>query len=85
LGGGVDSTYTYHNPIAFYAFQHLIIDEISYKVVIVVIVVIVFCSSSIPYKVDMGLKWLIFLIRPLDLIGMWFSEDQRANIIKTHV
>ena len=33
----------------------------------------------------MGLKWLVFLIGPLDLIGMWFSEDQRANTIKTHV
>ena len=32
-----------------------------------------------------GLKWLVFYIGPLDLIGMWFSEDQRANIIKTHV
>ena len=31
------------------------------------------------------LKWLVFLIRPLDLIGIWFGEDQRANIIKTHV
>ena len=69
-GGGVDSTY--HNPIAFYAFQHLIIDKISYKVVIVVIVC---CFSSITYKVDMGLKWLVFLIKPLDLIGMWFNED----------
>ena len=26
----------------------------------------------------MSLKWLVFLI------GMWFGEDQRANIIKTH-
>ena len=31
----------------------------------------------------MGLKWLVFLIRPLYLIGMWLGEDQRANIIKT--
>jgi hypothetical protein len=31
------------------------------------------------------IKWLIFLMRLLDLIGMWFGEDQRANIIKTHV
>ena len=30
-------------------------------------------------------KWFIFLIGPLYLIGMWFNEDQRANIIKTHV
>ena len=29
----------------------------------------------------MGLKWLVFFIRPLDLIGMRFGEDQRANII----
>ena len=33
----------------------------------------------------MGLKWLIFLIGPLYLINTWFNEDQRANIIKTHV
>ena len=32
----------------------------------------------------MGLKWLVFLIKPLDLVGMWFGEDQRANITKTH-
>ena len=32
----------------------------------------------------MGLIDSIF-IKPLDLIGMWFNEDQRANIIKTHV
>ena len=31
-----------------------------------------------------GHKWLVFLIRPLYLIGMWLGEDQRANIIKTH-
>ena len=36
-------------------------------------------------EASMGLKWLIFLIGPLDLIGMWFGEDQRANILKTHV
>ena len=30
----------------------------------------------------MGLKWVVFLIMPLDLVGMWFGEDQRANIIK---
>ena len=33
----------------------------------------------------MGLKWLLFLIGPLDLIGIWFREDQRANITKTRV
>ena len=33
----------------------------------------------------MGLKWLLFLIGPLDLIGMWFNDDQKVNIIKTHV
>ena len=33
----------------------------------------------------MGLKWPISLIGPLDLVGKWFGEDQRANIIKTHV
>ena len=32
----------------------------------------------------MDLKWLIFLIGPLDLIGTKFNEDRRANIIKTH-
>ena len=30
-------------------------------------------------------KWLIFVIGPLDLIGMWFGEDERASIIKRHV
>ena len=33
----------------------------------------------------MGLKWLVFLIGPINLIGMWFGEHQRVNIIKTHV
>ena len=33
----------------------------------------------------MGLKWLLFLIGPLDLIGIWFREDQRTNITKTRV
>ena len=33
----------------------------------------------------MGLKWLIFLIGPLGLSGMWFRENERANIIKTHM
>ena len=33
----------------------------------------------------MGLKWLVFLIKTLYVIGMWFSEDQRASIIKTLV
>ena len=33
----------------------------------------------------MGLKWLIVLIRPLDVIGEWYGEDQRASIIMTHV
>ena len=33
----------------------------------------------------MGLKWLVFFIGPLDLIGMWFGENQIASIIKTHV
>ena len=33
----------------------------------------------------MGFKWLVFLIRPLDLIGVWFGEDQRQNIMETHV
>jgi hypothetical protein len=32
-----------------------------------------------------GLEWVIFLIRPLYMIGMWFSEDQRENIKKTHI
>ena len=33
----------------------------------------------------MCFKWLVFLISHLDLTGMWFGEDQRGNIIKTHV
>ena len=33
----------------------------------------------------MDLKWLVFLIRPLYFIGIWFSEDKRAHIIKIHV
>ena len=31
------------------------------------------------------LKWLVFLIGPLHLIGMLFNDDQRANIIKARV
>jgi hypothetical protein len=30
----------------------------------------------------MGPKWLIILIGPVELIGMWFGEDQGANIVK---
>ena len=30
----------------------------------------------------MNLKWLIFLIKPLDLIGIGFSKDHEANTIK---
>ena len=33
----------------------------------------------------MGLEWLDSLFKTLDLIDMWFGEDQRANITKTHV
>jgi hypothetical protein len=33
----------------------------------------------------MGSRWLVFLIRALDLIRMWFGGDQRIYIIKTHV
>jgi hypothetical protein len=33
----------------------------------------------------MGMKWLIFLIRPLDLISMWFGEDQKANLMMPRV
>ena len=33
----------------------------------------------------MGPKCIIVLIGPLDLIGMWFGEDHRANTIKTRV
>ena len=29
------------------------------------------------------LKWFVFLTGPLDLIGTWCNEDQRANIINT--
>ena len=32
-----------------------------------------------------GVMWLLFLIVPLYLIGIWFGGDQRANIKKTHV
>ena len=31
------------------------------------------------------IMWLPFFIGLMYLIGMWFSEDQRANIIETHV
>ena len=31
------------------------------------------------------IRWLMFLIKPLDLIDIWFNEDQKDNIIKTHV
>ena len=30
----------------------------------------------------MGFQRLIFLIRPLDFISMWFGGDQRTYIIK---
>ena len=33
----------------------------------------------------LSIKWLILLIKPLDLIDLWFEEDQRANTIKRHV
>ena len=33
----------------------------------------------------MGLKWLVFKIGPLYLVGMWFNEDRIANTMKTHV
>ena len=33
----------------------------------------------------MGLERHDFSISPLDLNGMWFSEDQRANILRTHI
>ena len=37
-------------------------------------------------KVDaLGLEWLLLIIGPVYSIGMWFGEDQRTNIIKTHV
>ena len=32
-----------------------------------------------------GLKWLVFLMRALCLMGTSLGEDLRANIIKTHV
>ena len=32
----------------------------------------------------MGLKSSLFLIGPLELIGLWFGEDQRADIINAH-
>ena len=40
-------------------------------------------STVAPEVRWMGLKWLVFYIGPLDLIGMWFGEDQRANIVNT--
>jgi hypothetical protein len=36
-------------------------------------------------KVAKVAKVARFLIKTLYLIGMWFSEDQTANIIKTRV
>ena len=33
----------------------------------------------------MGLEWFVLLIKPQYLIGISFGEDQRENIIKTHV
>jgi hypothetical protein len=33
----------------------------------------------------MGLKWMVFLLKPLDLMGVWFGEDQRSYIIRIHV
>ena len=42
-------------------------------------------SSQDPSLRYAGVMRLLFLIGRLNLIGMWFGEDQRANIIKTHV
>ena len=36
------------------------------------------------YKVS-GIIWLLFLIGPLYLTGVWLSEDQRTNATKAHV
>ena len=33
----------------------------------------------------MGLEWLVFLIKPLYLIGMWLGEDERANVVKIYI
>ena len=32
-----------------------------------------------------GVIWLRFLIESLYLICIWLDEDQRTNIIKTHI
>jgi hypothetical protein len=34
---------------------------------------------------QMVLKWLVFLIGPLYLFGMWFTEDHKANSIKINI
>ena len=33
---------------------------------------------------QVAFKWLVFLIGPLDLIGMGWGEDHKANIIEIH-
>jgi hypothetical protein len=39
-----------------------------------------------PSKVrQMGLEWLALLNGPLDFLCMWFGEDQRANVLTTHI
>ena len=35
-------------------------------------------------KID-GSQVVVSLIGPLNLIGVWFSEDQKSNIVNTHV
>ena len=34
---------------------------------------------------DVDIIWFVFLSGPLNFIGLWFGEDQRANTIKKHV
>jgi hypothetical protein len=34
---------------------------------------------------EVAVKRLILLIGPLYLIGVWFGEDQKENIMKKHV
>ena len=38
-----------------------------------------FCNRCV------GVIRLLFLIGTLYLVGVWFGQDQRANIIKSHV
>lgn len=43
------------------------------------------CNEKIYVQGMWMLFWSVFLIGPLDLIGMWFGKEQRANTINTNV